>query len=138
VIEATNASVWFNESDVSNIISAVVEQKNVNIPIHLRFMPNEYKATWSSMNESEQNMVHTKSQLYTLNTPYQVKAFWDDLDTRGINERVNREKENRKLQKINESQSTEGAIPVNRVVDMTRGYSESYITSLMRGAENRN
>ena len=101
-------------------------------------MPNEYKATWSSMNESEQNMVHTKSQLYTLNTPYQVKAFWDDLDTRGINERVNREKENRKLQKINESQSTEGAIPVNRVVDMTRGYSESYITSLMRGAENRN
>ena len=138
VIEATNASVWFNESDVSNIISAVVEQKDMNIPIHLRFMPNEYKATWSSMNESEQNMVHTKSQLYTLNTPYQVKAFWDDLDTRGINERVDREKENRKLQKINESQSTEGAIPVNRVVDMTRGYSESYITSLMRSAENRN
>ena len=45
---------------------------------------------------------------------------------------------NRKLQQINESQSTEGAIPVNRVVDMTRGYSQTYIDSLMRGAENRN
>lgn len=137
VIEATNASVWFNESDVTNIITAVVEQKNMNIPIHLRFMPNEYKSTWGKMNESEKSMVHTKAQLYTLNTPYQVKAFWDDIDTRGINERVEREKENRKLQKINESQSTEGAIPVNRVVDMTRGYSESYINSLMRGADNR-
>jgi len=137
VIEATNASVWFNESDVTNIINSVVEQKSMNIPIHLRFMPNEYKATWSKMLVNEQNMVHTKAQLYTLNTPYQVKAFWDDLDVRGINERVEREKENRKLQKINESQSKEGTVPANRVVDMTRGYSESYITSLMRGAENR-
>ena len=101
-------------------------------------MPNEYKATWEKMTEAEQNQVHTKSQLYNLNTPYQVKAFWDELDFRGINERVAREKENRKLTKINESQSTEGAVPVNRVVDMQRGYSQSYINSLMRGAENRN
>ena len=26
------------------------------------------------------NGVHTKAQLYTLNTPYQVKAFWDEMD----------------------------------------------------------
>jgi len=89
------------------------------------------------MTEAEQNQVHTKSQLYTLNTPYQVKSFWDEIDFRGVNERVEREKANRKLQQINESQSTEGAIPVNRVVDMTRGYSQTYIDSLMRGAENR-
>lgn len=138
IVEALNASVWFNEADVTGIIGAVVENADKAIPNHLKYMPNEYKATWSKMNESEMNHVHTKSQLYTLNTPYQVKAFWDELDLRGISERVEREKENRKLNKINESQSTEGAVPVERVVDMQRGYSQNYINSLMRVAENRN
>ncbi len=137
IVEAMNASVWFNEADVTGIIGAVVENTTKSIPNHIKFMPNEYKATWEKMNEHEKNHVHTKSQLYTINTPYQVKAFWDELDLRGINERVAREKENRKLTKINESQSTEGAVPVNRVVDMQRGYSQNYINSLMRGAENR-
>jgi len=137
IVEAMNASVWFNEADVTGIIAAVVENINKAIPNHLRYMPNEYKASWDNMTEAEQNQVHTKSQLYTLNTPYQVKSFWDEIDFRGVNERVEREKANRKLQQINESQSTEGAIPVNRVVDMTRGYSQTYIDSLMRGAENR-
>ena len=138
IVEALNASVWFNEADVTGIIGAVVENASKSIPNHIRFMPHDYKATWNSMNEAEKNHVHTKSQLYTLNTPYQVKAFWDELDLRGISERVEIEKENRKLTKINESQSTEGAIPVNRVVDMQRGYSQSYVNSLMRVAENRN
>lgn len=137
IVEAMNASVWFNEADVTGIIAAVVENINKAIPNHLRYMPNEYKASWDNMTEAEQNQIHTKSQLYTLNTPYQVKSFWDEIDFRGVNERVEREKANRKLQQINESQSTEGAIPVNRVVDMTRGYSQTYIDSLMRGAENR-
>ena len=138
IVEALNASVWFNEADVTGIIGAVVENASKSIPNHIRFMPHDYKATWNNMNEAEKNHVHTKSQLYTLNTPYQVKAFWDELDLRGISERVEIEKENRKLTKINESQSTEGAIPVNRVVDMQRGYSQSYVNSLMRVAENRN
>lgn len=137
IVEALNASVWFNEADVTGIIGAVIENADKAIPNHIKFMPNEYKATWNKMNEGEKNHVHTKSQLYTLNTPYQVKAFWDELDLRGIDERVEREKENRKLNKINESQSTEGAVPVERVVDMQRGYSQNYINSLMRSAENR-
>jgi hypothetical protein len=137
VVEATNASVWFNEADVTSIISAIVENVNKAIPNHIKYMPNEYKADWGNMNEAEQNRIHTKTQLYNLNTPYQVKSFWDEIDFRGVNERVEREKANRKLQQINESQSTEGAIPVNRVVDMTRGYSQTYIDSLMRNAESR-
>lgn len=137
IVEALNASVWFNEADVTGIIGAVVENASKSIPNHIKFMPHDYKAAWSNMNESEMNMIHTKSQLYTLNTPYQVKAFWDELDLRGISERVEVEKENRKLTRINESQSTEGAIPTERVVDMQRGYSQSYVNSLMRGAENR-
>lgn len=137
IIEALGASVWFNENDVTSIMTAVVEQKNKHIPAHIKFMPNEYKATWDNMNENEKNNVHTKAQLYTLNTPYQVKAFWDEMNLNGISERVAVEKENLKLQKLNESQSTEGAIPVNRVVEMSRGYSKGYINSLMRGAESR-
>jgi hypothetical protein len=137
VVEALNSSIWFNEGDVTNIISAVVEQKNSKIPSHIRFMPNEYKESWENMNETEKNKVHTQAQLYTLNTPYQVKSFWDEMNLNGVNERVEREKENLKISKLNESQSTEGAIPANRVVEMSRGYTEGYMNSLMRGADRR-
>ena len=84
------------------------------------------------------NRIHAKSQLYTLNTPYQVKAFWDEQDLRGINERVEIEKNNNKLQKLNESQGTEGMISVERVVEHQRGYSSNYLDTLIRGAEYRN
>lgn len=137
VVETLNVAVWFNENDVVSIIEAIVNQKNKNIPNHIRFIPNEYKPTWNIMNENEKNRIHAKSQLYTLNTPYQVKTFWDEQDLRGIKERVAIEKNNMKMQKLNESQSTEGQIPVNQVVEMQRGYSQTYLDMLKRQADYR-
>ena len=137
IVEALGASVWFNESDVVSIIESVIAHKNQNIPAHIKFMPAEYKQAWSQMNVNEQNKVHAKSQLYSIKTPYQAKAFWDDLDLRGINERIELEKNNAKLQKLNESQSTEGLVPVNQVVEMQRGYSQGYLEMLSRGADYR-
>jgi hypothetical protein len=137
IVEALGASVWFNESDVVSIIESVIAHKNQNIPAHIKFMPAEYKQAWSQMNENEKNKVHAKSQLYSIKTPYQAKAFWDDLDLRGINERIELEKNNAKLQKLNESQSTEGLVPVNQVVEMQRGYSQGYLEMLSRGADYR-
>ena len=137
VVETLGAAVWFNESDVVSIVESVINHKTKELPAHVRFMPNEYKATWNIMNENEKNRIHSKAQLYDLRTPYQVKTFWDEQDLRGIHERVEIQKNNSKMQKLNESQSTEGLIPVNQVVEMQRGYSQSYIETLMRNAEYR-
>ncbi len=138
IVETLGAAIWFNEADVIGIMESVINEKTKNLPSHVKFMPDEYKAIWAKMNESEKNRIHAKSQLYTLNTPYQVKAFWDEQDLRGINERVEIEKNNNKLQKLNESQGTEGMISVERIVEHQRGYTSNYLDTLMRGAEYRN
>jgi hypothetical protein len=128
IVEALNGSVWFNENDIVGIMEAVVNHKEQNIPTYIRFMPAEYKAIWNEMNESEKSKIHAKAQLYTVNTPYQVKAFWDDIDLRGINERIEIQKYNtKKTQQLNESQSTEGLVHVDQVVEMQRGYSQGYL-----------
>lgn len=132
IVETLSGAIWFNESDVVSIMEAVLDEKTKTLPTHIKFMPNEYKPMWDKMNESEKNRIHSKAQLYSINTPYQAKAFWDELDFRGINERIEIEKTNNKITKINESQGTEGLIPVNQVVDMTRGYSQDYIDMLNR------
>lgn len=137
VVEALNASVWFNENDVTSIIESVINHESANIPTVVKFMPDEYKAVWSEMNESEKAKIFAKSQLYNLNSPYSVKSFWDEQDLRGIMERVEIEKHNNKMQKLNESQSTEGLVPVNQVVEMQRGYSQNYLEMLQRQAAYR-
>lgn len=137
VVEALNGSLWFNETDVIGIMEAVIAHKNENIPAHIKFMPTEYKSVWNQMNENEKGKIHAKSQLYSIKTPYQAKSFWDEMDLRGVNERIEIEKNNTKLQKINESQSTEGLIPVNQVVDMQRGYSQNYLENMLRHANYR-
>ena len=137
VVETLGAAIWFTEADVLGIIESVVNHKTQHIPAHVRFMPDEYKPVWNLMNESEKNRIHAKSQLYTLNTSYQVRAFWDEQDLRGINERVELEKNNAKMHKLNESQGTEGMISVDRIVEHQRGYTSNYLDTLMRGAQYR-
>jgi hypothetical protein len=138
IVEALNGAIWFNENDVAGIMEAVVNHKEQNIPTYIRFMPAEYKPTWNEMNEGEKSRIHAKAQLYTVNTPYQVKAFWDDIDMRGVNERLEIYKHNTKMEKqLNESQSTEGLVPVEQVVEMQRGYSQGYLEMMLRGANSK-
>jgi hypothetical protein len=119
-------------------MEAVVDHKTQNLPVHVRFMPADYKALWNEMHESEKNRIHAKSQMYDIRTPYQAKAFWDEMDLRGVQERIAIEKNNTKIQaQLNESQSTEGLIPVNQVVEMQRGYSQNYLEKLQRQADYR-
>jgi hypothetical protein len=137
IVEALNGSLWFNENDVLGIMEAVLNHKNENVPSYVRFMPVDYKSLWSEMNESEKNRIHAKAQLYTVNTPYQAKAFWDEMDLRGVQYRIEESKQQNKLQQLNESQSTEGMMPVNQVVEMQRGYSQNYLESLQRSLDLR-
>ena len=137
IVETLGASVWFNEADVLGIMDSVVNESTKDIPNLIKFMPDVYKPLWNKMNESEKNRIFSKSQLYTLNTPYQVKAFYDEVDFRGVNERLDVETQNLKnIKKLNESQSTEGYMPIERVVEQSRGYSSNYLASLQRRANN--
>lgn len=137
IVEALNGSLWFNENDVLGIMEAVLNHKNENVPNYVRFMPADYKSLWSNMNESEKNRIYAKAQLYQVNTPYQAKAFWDEMDLRGVQYRIEENKQNNKMQQLNESQSTEGMMPVNQVVEMQRGYSQTYLENLQRSLDLR-
>ena len=137
IVEAVNGAVWFNEGDLLSIMEAVVSHKDQNIPAYLKFMPTEHKATWEQMDESAKNKIHAKAQLYDVRTPYQAKTFWAEADMNRIQESIEIQKNNQKLQQLNESQSTEGMIPVNQVVEMTRGYSQSYLEMMKINAQNR-
>lgn len=138
IVETINASVWFSEADVVNIMEAVITHKNAKVPVYIKFMPAEYKQAFESMTVNEKAKIAAKSELYNIKTPYQAKYFWDDLDLRGMNERIEIAKNNTKIKaQLNESQSTEGLVPVNQVVEMQRGYSQGYIEMIQRQADYR-
>jgi len=137
IVEALGATIWFNESDVLGIMDAVINESTKDLHILEKFMPDTMKPVWNKMNENEKNRIFAKSQLYNLKTPYQVKSFFDEQDFRGVNERVAIEAQNiKEIQKLNESQSTEGMISVERVVESSRGYSSNYLANLQRRANN--
>jgi hypothetical protein len=137
IVETLNGAIWFNENDVVGIMEAVIDNKDKNVPAYIKFMPDSYKEAWSAMNENEKNRIHAKAQLYSINTPYQASSFWGEMDLRGINERIELSKNNIKLEKLNESQSTEGMVPLSRVVENKRGYSQGYLDMLARQATYR-
>lgn len=138
IVETLSGSVWFNEADIVSIMEAVISDKNKDIPNYIKLMPSEYKEIWNNMNESEKNKIHAKAQLYKINNAYQAKTFWDQLDLRKINERIEIEKNNlQNMKKLNESQSTEGMIEINKLIEAQRGYSNEYINSLLRQANYR-
>lgn len=141
VVETLGGAVWFNENDVLGIIDGVINESTKALPAIVKFMPDSYKHLWNKMNESEKARIFAKSQLYTLNTPYQVKTFWDEQDLREVNERIeietNNIKKNKEIEKLNESQGTEGMIPINRVVEHQRGYSSEYLAKIQRNADYR-
>lgn len=135
IVEALGATIWFNESDVLGIMDAVVNESTKDLHIIEKFMPDAIKPVWAKMNENEKSRIFAKSQLYNLNTPYQVQSFFNEQDFRGVNERVAIETQNiKEMQKLNESQSTEGMISVDRVVEQSRGYSSNYLAGLQRRA----
>jgi len=71
----------------------------------------------------------------SLNTPYQVKSYWDSRDLRGIRERIANQA-NINNDTINENQGKEGYVSLKQVNEGLRGYSNAYIEMLQRRAQN--
>jgi len=137
IVETLKFSVYTNEAEVLNLMEAVLNQKYVGVPTYIKFMPQGYKELFEAMNDGEKNQLAVKATTFVLNTPYQVKNFWDSYDFRNIQERIYTNKRNQELQKLDESnQGKEGFVHVSKIAEHQRGYSNEYLESLKRRARN--
>ena len=141
IIATLESGVYFNEADVLGIMNAVLENKQKETPNYIKYMPEKYKTIFESMTEGEKTVLNlaAKSGVYKLNTPYQVKTFWDSQNFVNVEERViaensQKEKLASNAKQLNENQSTEGYVKLEEVAEYQRGYSNDYIGSLMRNA----
>jgi predicted transcriptional regulator len=134
IVETLRGAVYFTEAEVIHLMEAVLNKQEENTPNYVRFMPEKYKEVFESMSDAERNWVAAQANNFQLNTAYQVKAFWDSRDLRGIYERLTNEKI--QSEKINESQGAEGYVSLNKVNEGLRGYSNDYLDALKRRAQN--
>jgi len=134
IVETLRGAVYFTEAEVIHLMEAVLNKQEENTPNYVRFMPEKYKEVFESMSDAERNWVAAQANNFQLNTAYQVKAFWDSRDLRGIYERLTNEKI--QSEKINESQGAEGYVSLNKVNEGLRGYSNDYLEALKRRAQN--
>lgn len=134
IVETLRGAVYFTEAEVINLMEAVLNKTNENVPSYVRFMPEKYSSVFESMTDGERNWVAAQANNFQLNTPYQVKAFWDSRDLRGIQERIAIAQSN--TENINEGQGTEGYVSLNKVNESLRGYSNTYLEALKRRAQN--
>ena len=111
--EAQKEMVSKNIATSTNVDSVLNEAAHfVNDDKWITNMPQEYVATWNSLNESEKAAIQAQAQLYTLETNYQIRNFWQ---TRGLEEKA--------AQPLNESK---------QVVDLG-GYDSNYLEKIRKG-----
>jgi hypothetical protein len=131
IVETLRGAVFFNESEVINLMEAVMNKQTENTPAYIKFMPEKYKQVYEGMTDRELNWISAQAANMTINTPYQAKAFWDSRDLRPINERI-AQSANINNQTINENQGKEGYVSLEQVQQGLRGYSNEYLESLKR------
>lgn len=136
IVLALESSVYTSAADVVTIVNSVLTHKNEAVPNYLKYMPDKYKSVYESLTQAEKDNIalSANSGIYKTNTPYQVKSFWDSLGLGMLESNKEAQKLAQAAQAINESQSKEGFIPVSQVQQMSRGYSDDYVSSIKRHA----
>jgi hypothetical protein len=135
IIEALSGAIYFKEEEVLQIIESVLNKQVETLPNYIKFMPSQFKDIYESLTPAEKGRLESQASLTVLNTPYQVKTFWESRDFRGVNERLHFEKQKNSAQQINESQGREGYISIEKVAEQQRGYGNSYLEALKRRAQ---
>lgn len=144
IVGTLNSSVYFSREDVVNVFNAVINESVAHLPNYIKLMPDKFKPILESMSEQQKRQLNriAESKIYKLNTPYQVKMFWESQDFSGVKTQINNEKMVEKTaidanKNLNESQSKEGYIEVAKVKEGMRGYSNDYLENLRNIAKNR-
>ena len=137
IVATLEASAYFNRDDVISVMNAVVNEELAELPNYVKFMPTKFNAVYESMTDLQKKQLQrlAESGVYKLNTPYQVKFFWESQDFSGVKTQIDNEKlvENKASEAtkdLNESQSKEGFIQVSKLNEQKRGYSDAYLESI--------
>ena len=130
IVATMNQSVYFNENDVMTVMNGVVESKAAGVPNYMRFMPDEYKATFESLSQNDKSEIirNAESGFYRLDTPYQVKNFWREMrmDVRTTNIKESKQYNNTSAVNESHNQGIDG-LTTEQFADYKRGYSKSDI-----------
>lgn len=84
VVKAVNETRVMSENDILRVWNNVVVEHRNDEHRWISEMPEQYRAAWELMNESDKYAIIAQSKHYDLNTLGQIKRFWQ---TRGIENR---------------------------------------------------
>jgi hypothetical protein len=79
VANALKDGVYFSGADVTKKWdAALVEQKEEDLaPMFIKLMPDNVKQLWEGLSVEEKERTFAASKLRKLDTPYQIKSFWN-------------------------------------------------------------
>jgi hypothetical protein len=119
VSEALNESSQKRaDSDLNKLFTEAQKAENPGEEKWITEAPEEYKTLWESLEPKVKNSVYAQSKLYKLDTPYQIKNFWE---TRNL--------EKKSSEALNESKAEEIEKPT------TLGYSAAYLENISKGLD---
>ncbi len=84
VIRTFENNNWFGSSDASGLWESVFAEPVKTID-WLGNMPEKFKSSWDSLNESQQASVKAQASVRNLDTQYKIDHFWSTRDLRASN-----------------------------------------------------
>lgn len=120
VVRAINEAKSSTEQDILKVWEDSLMPMNVIEEKWLSEAPAEYKALWEGLDEKARGVVISQSKFYRLETPYQIKNFWE---TRSV-------KATKTVGTMNESGKTsvDPKVPV-------MGYTPEYLDRVSKGLD---
>lgn len=84
VIRTFENNTWFGSSDATGLWESVFAEPVKTID-WLENMPEKFKSSWDSLNESSQAAVKAQASVRNLDTQYKIDHFWSTRDLRASN-----------------------------------------------------
>ncbi len=84
VIRTFENNNWFGSSDATGLWESVFAEPVKSID-WLGNMPEKFKSSWDSLNESQQATVKAQASVRNLDTQYKIDHFWSTRDLRASN-----------------------------------------------------
>ena len=81
IVESFKVNKYFSTADAERIWESNFKAKSETLNF-IDNMPEKFKAKWENLSEARQNQIKAQSNLYPLNTQYQIDNFWQTRDLR--------------------------------------------------------
>jgi hypothetical protein len=76
VVDALQDNVYFSEADIVRKWDAALTEKQDLTPKFLTEIPEDYKALYEGLSQTEKDQISAAAEGFRLETPYQIKNFW--------------------------------------------------------------